>query len=581
VIPGGRVVRRSLAALVVGVACAALPAGAWAHAALLQTSPQASVTVDGSPPRVSLSYSEAVEPSFAVVSVTDAAAHPQTAGPPNRSAANPDTLLVPLKHLNKGWYLVFWRVISADGHPVRGAFTFAVGPNPGPAPQFQIPSLSETAATPRLLIARWFMFLSLMAAAGLLAFRLVIGRPLIRRVKDSSLRAVGIAVLVALGIGLVATPIYLDLATAEFTLRSAFDIGALIPLMHKSAFGRSLIDLEVVLALTFVAAAVALRVDRPDREHRSVAELLAGIGVILALGAALIVPGLAGHAAQYKPRGLSLTLDWLHLLSGGLWIGGLIALTLVGFTAHSSRRVASFVVLVPRFSRVAFTSVLVLITSGVVVSIIRLPTLASLWETGYGQALLVKIGFLLAALVLAALNMLRSKPRLEAAERRPGLGESTAKMLRRLVGGEVALVGSAIFVAGVLSSLPPPPKALGSLGKIAATVGPGSVNRAVAQAGYSVKVQIAPNKAAVPNAFAVKVTKNGKPVKGADVTAKFTMLDMDMAPQEYKLSPQGPATYGRNSVPSLVMVGRWGLTFSITPPGASPFEVLVVDHAEG
>jgi copper transport protein len=577
----GRAVRRLLAAMTVAAACAALPSGAWAHAALLDTSPQASVTVDGSPARVSLTYSEAVEPSFAVVSVSDAAAHPQTTGPPKRSPANPDTLQVPLKHLTKGWYLVFWRVISVDGHPVRGAFTFAVGPNPGPAPQFQIPSLSETAATPRLLVARWLMFLSLMVAAGLLAFRLVIGRPLTRRVRGSSLRAVGVATLVALGVGLIVTPIYLDLATAEFTLRSAFDLGALIPLMHKSSFGRSLIDLEIVLALSFVAAAVAIWVDRPDREQRSVAEILAGIGVVLALGAALLVPGLSGHAGQYSPRGVSLTVDWLHLLSGGLWIGGLIALTIVGITAHSSRRVASFVVLVPRFSRVAFASVLVLIASGTIASIIRLPTLASLWNTGYGQALLVKIGLLLAALVLAAFNLLRTKPRLEASERRPGLGESTASTLRRLVGGEAVLVVSAIFVAGVLSSLAPPPKALGSLGKIDATVGPGSVNRAVTQAGYKVNVQIAPNKAAVPNAFAVRVTKNGKPVKGADVTAKFTMLDMDMAPQEYRLAPRGPAVYGRNSVPSLVMVGRWGLTFSITPRGASPFEVLLVDHAQG
>jgi copper transport protein len=578
---GGRPVRCALAALVVSAACAALPAAASAHAALLHTSPQASVIVNGSPARVALTYNEAVEPSFAVVSVTDAGAHPQTIGAPKRSAASPDTLVVPLRHLAKGWYLVFWRVISADGHPVRGAFTFAVGPNPGPAPQFQIPSLSETAATPRLLIARWVMFLALMGAAGLLAFRLVIGRPLMRRVPDSSLRAVGAATLVALGVGLIATPIYLDLATAEFTLRSAFDLGALIPLMHKSAFGRGLIDLEIVLALAFVATAVALRLDRPDREQRSVAELLAGIGAALTIGAALLIPGLAGHAAQYPPRGVSLTVDWLHLLSGGLWIGGLLALTLVGITADSSRRVASFIVLVPRFSRVAFGSVVVLIASGTIASILRLPTLASLWNTSYGQALLVKIGILLVALTLAAVNLLRTKPRLEASTRRPGLGESTATTLRRLVGGEVTLVVAAIFVAGVLSSLAPPPKALGSLGKIAATVGPGSVNRALTQAGYKVGVRIAPNKAAVPNAFAVKVTKHGKPVKGADVTATFTMLDMDMAPQEYKLSPQGPAIYGRKSIPSLVMVGRWGLTFSIAPPGQRPFDVQLVDHAQG
>ena len=53
----------------------------------------------------------------------------------HRSPANPDTLVVPLRpHLPEGWYLVYWRAISVDGHPVQGAFTFAVGPNPGPHP---------------------------------------------------------------------------------------------------------------------------------------------------------------------------------------------------------------------------------------------------------------------------------------------------------------------------------------------------------------------------------------------------------------------------------------------------------------
>ena len=93
------------------------------------------------PKEVALTYSEAVEPRFAIVSVTDPAAHQETTGPPRRSPNDPDTLLVPLRHVGEGWYLVYWRAISVDGHPVRGAFTFAVGPNPGPAPQFVIPSI--------------------------------------------------------------------------------------------------------------------------------------------------------------------------------------------------------------------------------------------------------------------------------------------------------------------------------------------------------------------------------------------------------------------------------------------------------
>ena len=93
--------------------------------------------------QVALTYSEAVEPRFAIVSVTNAAGAQETTGRPPRSPADADTLVVPLKKLAEGWYLVYWRVISVDGHPVRGAFTFAVGPNPGPAPQFVIPSISR------------------------------------------------------------------------------------------------------------------------------------------------------------------------------------------------------------------------------------------------------------------------------------------------------------------------------------------------------------------------------------------------------------------------------------------------------
>src|SRR5262249_41433709 len=156
----------------------------------------------------------------------------QTAGGPRRSPANADTLVIPLKKLAEGWYLVYWRVISVDGPPVRGAFTFAVGPNPGPAPQFVIPSISETAATPRLVTARWVAFLTVMAAIGLAALRLGVARPVVRRVPGTSLRSVTIAFAAVSVVGLVAIPVYLLLSTAEFALRSVFDIGALVPLVR-------------------------------------------------------------------------------------------------------------------------------------------------------------------------------------------------------------------------------------------------------------------------------------------------------------------------------------------------------------
>jgi copper transport protein len=572
--------RAALIALLAAAASLALPAAAWAHAALLETTPVASRIVNTPPKQVLLRYSEPVEPRFAIVSVTNAAGDKETAGAPSRSPANADTLVVPLKKLSEGWYLVYWRVISVDGHPVRGAFTFAVGPNAGPAPQFVIPSISETAATPKLVTARWLAFLSMMAAIGLFVLRIAVARPVVARVSGTRLRAVSIAFGAASLLALVAIPVYLLLSTAEFALRSFWSFGALFPLIRVSAFGRGWLDLELVFALFVGAAAVAIWLDRPERSQRSLAALIALTGAFGSAAACLLVPGTVGHAGQTSPRGLSLAFDWFHLVAGSVWLGGLIGLVVLAASLPGARRVAGLVVCVPRFSNVAFVSVLVLIGAGTGSAVQHIPTLASLWQTSYGKALLVKIALLAAALLLASVNLLRTVPRFKATARRPDLGAPAASLLRRLVAGESLLVAGAVLGAAVLSSLPPPSKALASVGGAKAHVGPGPVNEVVNENGYRLALRVSPNRAAVPNSFQVGISRGGKPVRGADVTVDFAMLDMEMGQQAYHLSETAPGTYG-HAAPALVMVGHWGLSFQIAPPGRRPFTVLVVDKANG
>ncbi len=573
--------RTGTVALAAVVTALVLPGAAWAHAALLRTIPSASQTVNTPPKELRLTYSEAVEPRFAIVSVTDAEAHQQTAGPPRRSATDADTLVVPLKKLDEGWYLVWWRVISADGHPVRGAFTFAVGPNPGPAPQFVIPSISETAATPRLIVARWIAFLSVMAAIGLFVLRMAVARPLVRRVSGTRLRAVSIAFVVAAAIALVATPVYAFLATAQFALRSVWNLGALVPLLRASSFGRGYVDLELTFVLFALAALVALWVDRPERPHRSIAELLALGGALLAAGAVLLVPGISGHAAQTSPRAWSILFDWSHLSAGSVWVGGLIGMLVLWSSLPAAQRIAGLVVSVPRFSNVAFVSVNVLIASGVAAAIVHLPTLSSLWETSYGKAILWKVGLLLVAMLIAAVNLVWTRPRLQAsAGDRPDVGPATATLLRRLVGTEVVLVSAIVFAAAVLSSLPPPAKALGNLGGTPIRVGPGPVSKTFERNGYDVQATITPNRAAQPNTFTLSLTKDGKPVTGANVTTTFAMLDMEMGQQAYAFKEVRPGVF-RHSAPALVMVGHWGITSHVEPPGGKPFDVVLVDRANG
>jgi copper transport protein len=561
---------RRVALLAAVAAALALPAGAWAHAVLLRTAPAASVTVNTPPKTLSLVYSEPVEPKFAIVLVSDANGTSQTAGSPVRSPTNPNELDVPLRPLREGWYLVFWRAISADGHPVRGAFTFAVGPNAGPAPQFVIPPLSETAATPGLVAARWLVFLSFMTAIGLFVLRIAIARPL--RMQP---RATGVAFAVASAVALAAIPFYVLYATSEFARRPITAVGDLVPLMHVSAFGRGFLDLWLVFALFVVAAAIALFLDRPERPQRSLAELAALGGAVLAAASVLLVPGVSGHAGQASPRSLALLLDWLHLASGSLWLGGLIGILVLWRSLPSMERVAGLAVCVPRFSNVALGSVAVLLASGIWASVLHLPTVSSLWQTSYGKTIVVKALLLAGALVAGYLNLRRTTPAL----RREQPDSKAAVLLRRLVTSEVLLITAAVAAAAVLTSLAPPPKALAGL-NASAHVGPGAVNETVDANGYTLGVHVSPNRAAVPNAFTVRLLRHDAPVRDAKVTARFTMLDMEMPAQEYALRETSPGVYSHDA-PALVMVGRWGLSFEVEPAHGAPFTVTVVDKAAG
>jgi copper transport protein len=55
---------------------------------------------------------------------------------------------------------------------------------------------------------------------------------------------------------------------------------------------------------------------------------------------------------------------------------------------------------------------------------------------------------------------------------------------------------------------------------------------------------------------------------------------MEVGTQEFQLNETAPGVYSHDT-PALVMVGHWGLSFSVTPKNGQPYTVLVVDHAAG
>ena len=164
-----------------GRACATR--GRWAHASLVRTTPVGERHRQRTPPRqVVLTYSEAVEPRFAIVSVTDAAGQQQIAGPPARRSERPDdarrAAAAPFRGLVP-------RLLARDlGRRTSGSRRVHVRGRPEPRAGAAVPDPLDLGnrRDPGLVAARAIVFLSIMAAIGLFFLRVAIARPVVRRV---------------------------------------------------------------------------------------------------------------------------------------------------------------------------------------------------------------------------------------------------------------------------------------------------------------------------------------------------------------------------------------------------------------
>ncbi len=106
-------------------ALATIPVPAIAHAFLVKARPAAGENLPASPARIELLFSEALEPAFSDVTVTDTQGRDMGAGP---SAASGSEIYRPLKKLAPGRYRVSWHAVSQDTHRSEGSYNFLILP---------------------------------------------------------------------------------------------------------------------------------------------------------------------------------------------------------------------------------------------------------------------------------------------------------------------------------------------------------------------------------------------------------------------------------------------------------------------
>lgn len=126
-----------------------------------------------------------------------------------------------------------------------------------------------------------------------------------------------------------------------------------------------------------------------------------------------VTPALSGHAVASARPTLSVTLDTLHVLAGGVWLGTLSVLVALAIPAlRDATACVALHGLLLRFSRVALTSAAVVALTGVYAAWGNVGSWHALWSTAYGDALVLKLCAVSLALILGAINWRVVVPRL-------------------------------------------------------------------------------------------------------------------------------------------------------------------------
>lgn len=545
---------RILAVLAAALAALALAPAAYAHAVLEQATPSNDAVLQTSPREVTLRLSEAVDTPQDAVRVLDAKGNRVDDG----TVSQPTSTSVVSRlrsDLPDGTYTVAWRAVSADSHPVFGAFVFHVG-SPGANPEGL--GLEEVLAgeqTPKTVSVTFtaIRFLSyaliFLCAGGTAAIALALGG-MDESVRRRLLALVGVfaaalAVVSLFGIVLQGA------SSLAVGLGQAFRWGTVEPVLD-TRFGQVWLARAVVAAGLAGLAWLLARRRGPDG--------LLDLALVLCVGLVLS-PAASGHASV--AGALAFVSDVVHVQAGAVWVGGLAFLVMALLLTRDKRWELARTA-VPRFSNMAVAAVSVLLVAGVVNGYLEVRTWSGLWETTYGRLLLVKAGLVLPLLGLGLYNNRVSVPRLRAgtasAADRRGFLRSTAV--------ELGIMVAVVAVTAVLASEPPAKAVAAPSGPYATTtqIGPLEANVVVDPA------QIGSNTIHV-----YLLEQSGQPASVAELRISASLASAGVGPLRYetrRLAPGHYAVYGASfSIPGdwqLRLEGRRGEFEALTAEVSVP-----------
>ena len=434
-----------LTVLSASAALAVLPS--TKHATLVSSEPVANSHLASPPTRVRLVYSEPIEGKLAKVTIVPATAAPIVL----RAGADPrdvHAVIAPVDALGPGTYKVEWRVVSADGHPVDGTFSFTVGdttvsapaapltppqpaqPAPREEPEVWGPAAFGAPIIPAML--RGAGLGALMAATGLLLF-MAGAKPNAAQRGDARVRSATTAFAIA-------APVLLGVHLVTWLINTSPDL-KFDPAWAASALTTTVGQIELWRVGLTILALWAWWLARRTR-----------LALAFAAGA-VVVSGAVGHPAAIAPA-WAVPAKAIHLLASAIWLGGLLWLLI----RPAGDDLLLLVEDANRVSSRALWAVIAIAFTGVVQTRLFLDSWSGLVTSAYGLLVLAKTAGLLVLVAFGAYNRQRVMPRLTTAA-----SMTEVATLRSSVVGEVVVIAIVVLLGGLLAYVPPPSETEGGM----------------------------------------------------------------------------------------------------------------------
>ncbi len=570
--------------LLAGVATAT-PASA--HATLVATDPAEGARLDAAPTEVNLEFSEGVSLGAGYARVVTAEGDRVDTGVAEVDGA---VVTIPLRgNLADGGYLVTYRVISADSHPISGAYSFVVGDGELVAASSAGDADVDPAVAAMLPAARWIGYAGTALVLGIPALALLCWPGGWAADRLRRLAAAGTALVAVSAVGLV---LLQGPYAAGSGLGSVGDPDLLAATSGSAVGWSAALRLVLVLGLW-----LALR----PAWRRGSAPGAGAVAVAVALAIALVAATAAtGHPLAGPWPGLALLAAGVHVGAAGVWLGALAGLAagLLRPEVAPGEMAAG----VARYSRLAFGTVVALVVSGTVQAVREVGSPTALTTTSYGRILLLKLAFVAVVLAAAGVSRVWVQQRLgvrpprrgggrtlvahafaapragesggteapdpreagtavatAAEERRRAQAEGAAEhvpALRRSVGVELVVAVVVLALSALLVATPPARSA------VAQPVD--AVLPLQGAAGESGSVQISVDPAAPgPNVLHVYLFDDaGRLTQPAGIDVSLTEPGQQIGPIDVELQPAGPGHYTSDGM-TIPGAGTWTLAVSV------------------